>query len=335
MILAKFFVGIIIHYLINKILLKKKILFDDPKHSSHKNFININDNVVLSGGTVFLLLFIFFCDVSIGLILFILLIFFIGIISDLKVLNLPSLRFLLQFLIISFFVYLLDLGVSFTDLKYLDIFLKNEFISLLFSVLCILVLINGSNFFDGLNTLTIGYYILVFSSITILIKIFEINYDVDYLINIILILSVILLFNFFNRSFLGDSGAYTVSCLAGFVCIDFYNDIKDLSVLFIVVILWYPAFETLFSIMRKLQLRYNPTKPDNHHLHHYFYVFFKKRINSKYHANLIAANLINFFNFIVFGFSIFFYKNSLMLSVILFINLTVYLSLYKILKNER
>ena len=47
-----------------------------------------------------------------------------GIISDLKILNLPSLRFLLQFLIISFFVYTLDLGVSSTDLKYLDIFLK-------------------------------------------------------------------------------------------------------------------------------------------------------------------------------------------------------------------
>ncbi len=333
MILAKFFIGIIVHYLINIILLKKKLLLDDPKHSSHKNFVNVNNNIVLSGGAVFLLLFIFFCDVSISLVLFIFLIFFIGIISDLKILNLPSLRFLLQFLIISFFVYILDLGVSFTDLKYLDIFLKNKYVSLLFSVLCILVLINGSNFFDGLNTLTIGYYFLVFSSITILIKIFDISYDVDFLISIILILFIILLFNFFNISFLGDSGAYAISCLAGYVCIDFYNDIKDLSVLFIVVILWYPAFETLFSIIRKLQLRNNPTKADNHHLHHYFYIFFKKKIKNKYQANLIAANLINLFNFIIFCFSIFFYKNSFMLSVILLINLTVYLTSYKFLKK--
>ena len=118
MILAKFFIGIITHHLINKILLKKKLLFDDPKYSSHKNFVNLNDNIVLSGGIVFLLLFIFFCDASIGLLLFIFLIFFVGIISDLKILNLPSLRFLLQFLIISYFVYTLDLGVSSTDLKY-------------------------------------------------------------------------------------------------------------------------------------------------------------------------------------------------------------------------
>tara|TARA_Y100000816_G_C26108218_1_gene589919 strand:- start:8278 stop:9279 length:1002 start_codon:yes stop_codon:yes gene_type:complete len=333
MILAKFFIGIIAHHLINKILLKKKLLLDDPKYSSHKNFVNINNNIVLSGGTVFLLLFIFFCDASIGLLLFIFFIFFIGIISDLKILNLPSLRFLLQFLIISFFVYTLDLGVSSTDLKYLDIFLKNKYISLLFSVFCILVLINGSNFFDGLNTLTIGYYVLVFSSIIILIKIFNISYDVEFLINIILILSVILLFNLLNKSFLGDSGAYAVSCLAGYVCIDFYNYIKDLSVLFIVVILWYPAFETLFSIIRKLQLRYNPTKPDNNHLHHYFYIFLKKKIKNNYQANLIAANLINLYNLIIFGFSIFFYKNSFMLSIILLINLIVYLSSYKILKK--
>ena len=49
--------------------------------------------------------------------------------------------------------------------------------------------------------------------------------------------------------------------------------------------------------------------------------------------NLIAANLINLYNLIIFGFSIFFYKNSFMLSIILLINLIVYLSSYKILKK--
>ena len=48
----------------------------------------------------------------------------------------------------------------------------------------------------------------------------------------------------------------------------FLKNITEFSVLFIVVILWYPAFETLFSVLRKLSVKTKPTNPDNHHLHH-------------------------------------------------------------------
>ena len=71
-----------------------------------------------------------------------------------------------------------------------------------------------------------------------------------------------------------DSGAYTISCVVGFICIDFFKNITEFSVLFIVVILWYPTFETLFSVLRKLSVKTKPTNPDNHHLHHLIYSFF-------------------------------------------------------------
>ena len=103
---------------------------------------------------------------------------------------------------------------------------------------------------------------------------------------------------------MGDSGSYLLGFVAGYLLIVTYLKNPLISPYFIVLLLWYPAFETLFSIIRKLQLRYNPTKPDNNHLHHYFYIFLKKKIKNNYQANLIAANLINLYNLIIFGFSI-------------------------------
>ena len=335
MIIYKFVICLVLHFIINKIFLKYKLLLDDPNYSSHKKFINKTSHVVLSGGTVFFLLFFFSPSINIDLKIFIFLIFMIGIISDLKILNLPSLRLLFQFMVIASFVYKMDIGIYFTDLKYIDLILEYNFLSILFSVLCFLVLINGSNFLDGLNTLVIGYYILVLSSLYILINLSNINYDLIIILNSIMILLVLLIFNFFNKSFLGDAGAYSISCLVGFVCIDFYKSTQDFSVLFIVVILWYPAFETLFSVLRKITLKFNPASPDNRHLHHYLFTFINSKLKKNLFSNILAANLINIYNFLIFCLAIYGYKNSYLLLSILVTNIMIYIYLYNVLKNEK
>ena len=43
----------------------------------------------------------------------------------------------------------------------MDIILKNFYFKFIFSIFCILILINGSNFIDGLNGLLIGYFLIV------------------------------------------------------------------------------------------------------------------------------------------------------------------------------
>ncbi len=335
MIFIKFIFGLISHYIINNILFKNKILLDDPDHFQHKKLVNRKKNIVLSGGLVFSILFLVFSSTSLVLKLFILCIFLVGLISDLKILNLPSLRFLLQFVICIIFVQLLDIGISFTDLKYLDLILEYKYNKILFSVFCILVLINGSNFFDGLNTLVIGYYALVLLTLIVFIKVYNINYDIELIINSILILFILLIFNILNKSFIGDSGAYSISCLVGFICIDFYKNIQDFSVLFIVVILWYPAFETLFSIVRKIIFKFNPASPDNNHLHHHLFKFIFTFNKKDFISNVIAANLINLYNLLVFALSVINYKSSLNLSIILVTNILIYIYFYNLLKNER
>ena len=62
---------------------------------------------------------------------------------------------------ILFFVNYFDLKVFDLRNEYLSSLLNNSFLSVIFIVLCFLVLINGSNFIDGLNGSQIGYYLIV------------------------------------------------------------------------------------------------------------------------------------------------------------------------------
>ena len=115
------------------------------------------------------------------------------------------------------------LFVIFSDLRITDlrIDLVNElldinYVSIIFTVFCLLILLNGSNFLDGLNTLVIGYYILV-SVILILISAkfdLVINQNIFYFL---IFLIIIFLFNFFGKIYLGDSGSYLISFLQLFL----------------------------------------------------------------------------------------------------------------------
>ena len=333
--IIKFIIGVMIHYLVNFFLLKKKILFDDLNHSDHKKMINNKSDIILSGGFIFFLLFLIYPITSFNLKLFIFLIFIIGLISDLKILDIPSFRFFLQILVVVIFVNILNISISFTDLKYLDFLLDYKFFSIFFTILCFLVLINGSNFLDGLNTLVIVYNVLVLSSLVFLTKLYNINYDLSLIKDIILILIIILIFNLLNKSFLGDSGAYSISTVVGFILIDFFKTNENFSVLFIVVMLWYPAFETLFSIIRKLISKFNPAYPDNNHFHQLLFCYVNSRISKRFYANISAAILINVFNLLVFLIAILNYQSSILLSFILISNITIYIYLFKKLNNER
>jgi len=241
----------------------------------------------------------------------------------------------LQFLVTSSFVYFLNLDLYFTDLKYLDFILEYKFCGILFSVFCLLVLMNGTNFLDGLNTLVVGYYILVLSILASIIIFFDINYNLSLILSILSILFIVLIFNFFNKSFIGDSGAYSISCLIGILCIDFYKSAENFSALFIVVILWYPAFETLFSIIRKITGKFNPAFPDNKHLHHYLFNFIYSKLKRNLFSNILTAIIINFYNFIIFILAAIFFKNSHFLILIILTNILIYTYFYNILKNER
>ena len=117
-----------------------------------------------------------------------------------------------------------------------------------------MILINGSNFIDGLNGLLLGYFLLILfilyklNLLTILIFLIVFIY-------FFIILIFIFILNFINQLFLGDGGAYSLSFLFGFVLIYIYNSTEFITPYFIILLLWYPCFENLFSIIRKVSTK--------------------------------------------------------------------------------
>jgi hypothetical protein len=68
-----------------------------------------------------------------------------------KVLFSPKIRILLQIIVILPFVIFFDLKLTDLRINLLNSFLQINLISIIFTVFCILVLVNGTNFIDGLK----------------------------------------------------------------------------------------------------------------------------------------------------------------------------------------
>ena len=140
-----------------------------------------------------------------------------------------------------------------------------------------MVLMNGSNFIDGLNGLLLGYFLLVLLFLHKLGLHEVIELEDKKILFCIYILSFILILNFLNYLFLGDSGAYSLSLIVGYILINIYQNSTGISPYYIILLLWYPCFENLFSIIRKLANKKNPLNPDTNHLHQFIFIFFQKK----------------------------------------------------------
>ena len=75
---------------------------------------------------------------------------------------------------------------------------------------------------------------------------------------------------------MGDSGAYLLSLFTGIYLIDFSAQNFFISPYLVIVFLWYPCFELLFSMLRRYLNRNKSYEPDTEHLHQIFYKSIKK-----------------------------------------------------------
>ena len=322
--------------ILNFLLKKYQILIDQANLSYHKSFINGHKTVPLSGGLIFFLILIFFLPEDYKYLnILIFFIFLIGLLSDLNILHSPTFRIIFQITIIILYLLLFDNFVSSIRIDFFDNLLNIFLIKLLFTLFCILVLINGTNFIDGVNTLVVGYFILVFSNILYLSNVLNLNLDTSFVSICLVSLSVIYIFNFFGKMFLGDGGAYLISFVAGITLIEFYNNNPLLSPYYIIALLWYPAYENLFSIVRKKILKKNPSTPDNEHLHQLIFLYLNKSFNiSKNLSNPLSGIIICLYNLLFFFiiFDWYFFTATLVYSVLL--NVFIYNLLYFFLKTR-
>ena len=321
-----FIVNILLISSINYIQYKFNFLLDIKL----KHKIKIKEKIPLSGG-IYILVSIITCklfydiDISTNLLIVLFLFFVLGFFSDTKPNFIPILRLLIQLILILLLIYICNLEIVKSNVFFIDRFLSNNYFNILFTSICIIVLLNGSNFIDGVNTNLIGYCLII------LLFVSELNYFIN--INFIIItLAVFYIFNFFGKCFLGDNGVYVISILLSFIVINIINH-NNLNPIIAINLLWYPAFENLFSIIRRYVSSDKVDIADKKHLHSLlFLILNKKKYLTKY-SNSLSGLFINIYNFVSLGLSYKYLNNNQILICILVINITVYLFTYFKLLN--
>jgi len=322
--------------LILNFLFNKKNVLQSLTEDKHQKFVE-KKNIPLTGGIVIILSSLFIINFKFQIFYFIFIfIFIIGLLSDIKYLKSAKKRFLMQILTIFLFVVYYDLSISNVRVFFIDFFLEYKFFSYIFVSFCLLIVVNGSNFIDGLNGLILGYYSTIITVILYL-GLAENFYNLEsFLINYLIVLIYLLIFNFMNKLYLGDSGSYFLGLVSGVLLIILYNNVKNISPFFIVLLLWYPCFENLFSILRKYKFSSSPLKADNKHFHQLLFNYLKKRFNySNLFANNLSSILINLFNIIIFFIASKDIFNSRLQISLIFFSILIYGYLYFKLFNFR
>ena len=199
------------------------------------------------------------------------------------------------------------------------IFQNKEFISIVLTVLCYLLIINAYNMSDGHNGIA--------SLIALSWFLYFLNYKSPiyfFLAPIIISIFLIFIFNIRSKIFLGDSGNYFISALFASLIINQNNNTNNFFAEEIFILLMLPGIDMLRLFIIRIINKKNPFKGDRQHIHHYL----KNKIKNDY--------LVLILYLILFISPIIFMVGKLMdniLIIIIFIS-TYLISLAKLIKSK-
>ena len=266
---------------INENVAKKINLYDIPDlRKLHKKPVPLNGGIFYFINLfIIFIIDIFFNDFnllgSLGLlsevnsILTLLMIFFlllVGVIDDKISLN-PITKSMLSLII--FFIFLLInteyqiISLRFETLNFtLDLFE----LSLVFSILCFMILQIVFNLYDGINLQSALYYSII------LIHLMIINQKYNFIIICFLTLIYLVYFsinNYKSKIFLGDNGVYVFSFILSLLIIKTYHEHDTVFLVEeILVILLLPSIDMVRLFFARLIKNKNPLTADRMHLHH-------------------------------------------------------------------
>jgi len=224
----------------------------------------------------------------------------------------PSIKIL--FIIIPS-VYLIISGISINNLgiyEYIGVINLGKF-QLPFLILATGLLINATNYIDGVDGLLLtffacclGYYIfLIEDTNTIyLIKLLLIPVILNLILNLLPFKSKI-------KFFSGNSGSLFVGFFVSFLTIELYNSF-NIHPVYLIWPLWYPVYDFLFVSTNRAVLKKSIFSADNSHLHHKVLIKFKND-----HIKTISLYFVSNVSIIYIGFLISNYSE--FLSLITFI----------------
>ena len=237
------------------------------------------------------------------------------------------------FLSICVFIFINDLSwprLSFIGADFL--YAYPLLIKIIFSLI-IATVVNGTNFIDGMNGLASFSLTISFLSLLVLAQRVDDMTFVQLSLLCLGMISAFILFNFpFAKIFLGDSGAYLLGYLLITMLIIFYGRHPELSNWGAVVIVFYYAFEVIFSFFRKIMQKRSPLYPDSAHLHLILFAFLNKKYPKKL-ANPLASTCLSLIYFQPLLYIWFFRPDKIWMGLALFFLCLTYIVLYFIVKK--
>ena len=184
-------------------------------------------------------------------------------------------------------IYLILNGVSISDLGQYEYIGKLELgkFEIPFLLLAVGLLINATNYIDGIDGLLLTFFS---SCLTYYIFLIDDTKTVNLLKFFLAVSFLNLILNLFPaknkfKIFNGDSGSLFIGFFISFVTIELYNSFKIHPVILIWP-LWYPVYDFLFVTFNRLIKKKSIFKADNSHLHHV--------INNKFNGDRILPLII-------------------------------------------
>ena len=309
-------------------------------HSNGPQKIHTGDVSRLGGLSIFLTFFVMlfyqetFQIKIIEYLICILPVFLIGLVEDITQRVKPTIRLMSAFISSVIFIYITDITINRLGFYIGDLFLNYKPLSIVFTILCIAYLTQAFNIIDGLNGLSLCTSMICLLSLAMISE-NNLNYLIfQQSLNLIFILLGVLLFNFFGKIFIGDSGAYLIGFIIATIAINFSVNNHHLSPFVIVLILFYPSWELLRTILRRVLNKKNIFSPDAQHLHSLLYSNNLKRYKfSNFKANLFTSLQIIFFQLVIFIYVISFYRTETLMILGIAISISFYELIYKIEKK--
>jgi len=215
-------------------------------------------------------------------------------------------------------------------------FIDFPWVLILLLTISMAAMVNAFNLIDGANGLLLFTFISILGCLTLMAEFVSDDYFVHLFQLLIIICFCQTLFNFPRaRMFAGDLGAYSFGYIVAILLIIFFGRYPEFLTWQAILILFYPAFELLFTITRRVRNNKNPLQADRLHLHQLIFTILEKRTGNSVLANSMTTILLfplwgcAFLWLLINGSQL----DLKMICLGLFINALLYLVYYRIATN--
>lgn len=223
-------------------------------------------------------------------------IFIVGLMEDIGRPQTPKLRLAVGSLSAVMFIAFEGRFINSVGFEWGNIILSLTPVAIVFTIFCVVALINALNFIDGINGLASGKTMIAAFALMWLSNIYN-EPNLTLLGTAIFAASLgLFMLNYPNgRIFLGDAGAYTLGFLLAVSLITLHSKHVEISAFSILLLIFWPLADMGHSIFRRWLNGKRSDRPDKLHFHHVIMrslvILSRERISKEW-ANPLATSII-------------------------------------------